>query len=171
MQIFLDNADIDHIRKYSFINDDVTTDPSLIAKTKIKYSFEERVREISNIEQGPISAEIMSPESCRRGGGSKQISRRSQDILIKIPMTGKGLKATKRLSLMNIKKYNTLIFSASQAFLATHCGGTCSSVFGSRPDEISHNGIDAVRGSFFYMTKKSQVITMDSSHKDYIQQD
>ena len=162
MKIFLDTADIDQIRKYSFIIDGVTTNPSLIAKIKPEYPFEELIMEISKIVQGPISVEIMSHESSQMVEEAKQISRISPDIVIKVPMTMEGLKATKRLSQMDIKTNVTLIFSANQALLAANCGATYASIFVGRLDDIGHNGIDVVKDTVDIFTQhnySTQVIT------------
>jgi transaldolase len=145
MKIFLDTAEIDQIRKFSFLIDGVTTNPSLIAKTKTEYSFEELIQEISKIVQGPISAEIISLESHQMVDEAQKIARISPNIVIKIPMTMEGLKATKRLSQMDIKTNVTLIFSTNQALLAAHCGATYASVFVGRLDDIGHDGMDVVK--------------------------
>ena len=103
MKIFLDTADIDQIKKFSFIIDGVTPNPSLIAKIKPEYPFEELIMEISKIVQGPISVEIMSRKSSEMVEEAKQISRISPNIVIKVPMTMEGLKATKRLKKAGFK--------------------------------------------------------------------
>lgn len=162
MKIFLDTADIDQIRKYSLIIDGVTTNPSLIAKIKPEYPFEELIMEISKIVQGPISVEIMSHESSQMVEEAKQISRISPNIVIKVPMTMEGLKATKRLSQMDIKTNATLIFSVNQALLAANCGATYASVFVGRLDDIGHNGIDIVKDAVDIFTRhnySTQIIT------------
>jgi len=162
MKIFLDTADIDQIRKYSFIIDGVTTNPSLIAKIKPECPFEELIMEISKIVQGPISVECMSHKSSEMVEEAKQISRISPNIVIKVPMTMEGLKATKRLSEIDIKTNVTLIFSANQALLAANCGATYASVFVGRLDDIGHNGIEVVKDAIEIFTRhnySTQVIT------------
>jgi len=171
MKIFLDTAEIDQIRKFSFIIDGVTTNPSLIAKTKTEYSFEDLIREITKIVQGPISVEIISLESSQMVEEAKRISRISPDIVIKVPMTMEGLKATKRLSQMDIKTNVTLIFSASQALLAANCGATYASVFVGRLDDIGHNGIEVVRDTVDIFTRHNyptQVITASVRHPMHV---
>ena len=171
MKIFLDTAEIDQIRKFSFIIDGVTTNPSLIAKTKTEYSFEDLIREITKIVQGPISVEIISLESSQMVEEAKRISRISPDIVIKVPMTMEGLKATKRLSQMDIKTNVTLIFSASQALLAANCGATYASVFVGRLDDIGHNGIEVVRDTVDIFTRHNyptQVITASVRHHMHV---
>lgn len=162
MKIFLDTADIDLIKKYSYIIDGVTTNPSLIAKIKPEYPFEDLILEISKNVQGPISVEIMCHESSEMVEEAKQISKISPNIVIKVPMTMDGLKATKKLSEMDIKTNVTLIFSASQALLAANCGATYASVFVGRLDDIGHNGIDVVRDTVDIFTRhnySTQIIT------------
>jgi transaldolase len=162
MKIFLDTADIDQIRKYCFIIDGVTTNPSLIAKTKTKYSFEELVREISKIVQGPISVEIMSHESSQMVEEAQKLAQISPNIVIKVPMTVEGLKATKKLSQMDVKTNVTLIFSANQSLLAANCGATYVSVFVGRLDDIGHIGIDVVKDTVEIFTRhnySTKVIT------------
>lgn len=162
MKIFLDTADLEQIGKYSFIIDGVTTNPSLIAKIKPEHSFEELIMEISKTVKGPISVEIMSLESSQMVKEAQQISRISPNIVIKVPMTMEGLKATKKLSQMDIKTNVTLIFSANQAILAANCGATYASVFVGRLDDIGHNGIDVVKDAVDIFTRhnySTQVIT------------
>ncbi|WP_366513081.1 fructose-6-phosphate aldolase [Methanoregula sp.] len=162
MKLFLDTADIDQIRKYSFIIEGVTTNPSLIAKVNTEYSFEDLIQEISTIVQGPISAEIISLESGLMVEEAETIARISPNIVIKVPMTMEGLKATKRLSQMGIKTNVTLIFSANQALLAAHCGATYVSVFVGRLDDIGHNGMEVVKDTVEIFTRHNyptQVIT------------
>lgn len=162
MKIFLDTADIDQIKKYSFIIDGVTTNPSLIAKIKPEYPFEELIMEISKIVQGPISVEIMSHNSSEMVEEAQQISRISPNVVIKVPMTMEGLKATKILSEMDIKTNVTLIFSTNQALLAANCGATYASVFVGRLDDIGQNGIAVVKDAVDIFTRynySTQVIT------------
>jgi transaldolase len=167
MKIFLDTADIDQIRKFSFLVDGVTTNPTLIAKTKTEYSFEDLIVEISKLVQGPISVEIMSSESRQMVEEAKQISRISPNIVIKVPMTMEGLIATKRLSQMGIKTNVTLIFSTNQALLAANCGATYASIFVGRLDETGHSGIEVVKDSvdiFSRYNYPTQVITASIRH-------
>lgn len=144
MKIFLDTADLDQIRKYSFLIDGVTTNPSLIAKYKTKYSFEDLILEITKIVSGPISVEVISSESSQMVEEARKIAQISSNIVIKLPMTMEGLKATKQLSQMGIKTNVTLIFSANQALLAASCGATYASVFVGRLDDIGHDGVTVV---------------------------
>jgi len=167
MKIFLDTADIDQIKKYSFLVDGVTTNPSLIAKTKTGYSFEELIREISRIVRGPISAELISLESAQMVKEAEHLAGISPDIVIKVPMTMEGLKATKTLSEKGIKTNVTLVFSANQALLAANCGATYVSIFVGRLDDIGHNGMEVIRDTVDIINTNNystQVITASVRH-------
>ncbi len=171
MKIFLDTADIDQIRKYSFLINGVTTNPSLIAKTKTEYSFEELIMEISKIVPGPISAEIISLESNQMVEEAQKIACISPNIVIKVPMTMEGLKATKSLSQMGIKTNVTLIFSANQALLAANSGATYVSIFVGRLDDIGHNGMAVVRDAVDIIARQNystQVITASIRHPMHV---
>jgi transaldolase len=162
MKIFLDTADINHIKQFRFLVDGVTTNPTLIAKTNGEQTLEELIRKISHIVQGPISVEVVSHESDQMVEEAQQISRISPNLIIKIPMTMEGLKATKKLSLMNIKTNVTLVFSTNQALLAANCGATYVSIFVGRLDDIGQSGIDVVKDTvdiFSRYNYPTQIIT------------
>ncbi|MEA3558519.1 MAG: transaldolase family protein, partial [Candidatus Thermoplasmatota archaeon] len=118
MKIFLDTANIDHIREANALGvvDGVTTNPSLIAKEGRK--FEEVVKEICSIVDGPISAEVISEEAEGMFKEAKELSKIHKNIIIKVPMTAEGLKVTKMCKDEGIKTNVTLVFSANQALLA-----------------------------------------------------
>lgn len=141
MKFFIDTANIDEIKE---INEwgiicGVTTNPSLIAKEG--RDFKEVVREIANIVDGPISAEVISLEKEGMLKEARELVKIHPNIVIKIPMTKEGLKAVKVLSSEGIKTNVTLIFSASQALLAAKAGATYVSPFVGRLDDISNEGI------------------------------
>lgn len=143
MKIFLDTANIDEIKKYSFILDGVTTNPSLIAKES--KSFDEIVQEIISIIDGPISLEVISLLSDAMVQEAVTLSTLSQNVVIKIPMTLEGLKAVKILNTKNIKTNVTLVFSVNQAILAAKAGATYVSPFIGRLDDIGLDGMQVVR--------------------------
>jgi len=145
MKIFLDTANIDHIRKANDLGiiDGVTTNPSLIAKEG--RDFKEVVTEICAIVDGPISAEVVSKYAEGMVAEAKELAKIHQNIVIKIPMTGEGLKATKQLARLGIGTNVTLIFSPTQALLAAKAGATFVSPFIGRLDDISHVGMELVR--------------------------
>ncbi len=145
MKIFIDTANTEEIKK---ANDfgvvaGVTTNPSLIAKEG--RDFKEVVKEITEIVDGPISAEVISLEAEGMVREALELSKIHKNIVIKIPMTLEGLKAVKELSGKGIKTNVTLIFSATQALLAARAGATYVSPFVGRLDDIGENGIDLIR--------------------------
>ena len=144
MKIFLDTANIEHIRHANDLGiiDGVTTNPSLIAKEG--RDFREVVREICSIVDGPISAEVVSGDAEGMVEEAKDLATIHENIVIKVPMTGEGLKATKQLSALGVKTNVTLVFSSTQALLAAKAGATYVSPFVGRLDDISHFGMDLV---------------------------
>ena len=144
MKIFLDTANVDQIREAASwgIIDGVTTNPSLIAKEG--RDFKEVVREICEIVDGPISAEVISLDADGMVEEARELAKIHKNIVIKIPMTVEGLKAVKRLSSEGIKTNVTLVFSSNQALLAMKAGATYVSPFVGRLDDIGHVGMDIV---------------------------
>ena len=102
------------------------------------------IKEITTIVDGPISAEVVAPDADGMVAEAQELVKIHKNIVIKIPMTLEGLKATKRLTAMGIKTNVTLIFSATQALLAARAGATYVSPYVGRLDDISDSGIDLV---------------------------
>lgn len=147
MKFFVDTAKVEDIRKANDMGVicGVTTNPSLIAKEG--RDFEEVIREITTIVDGPISGEVkattVDAEDMIKEG--RAIAAIHPNMVVKIPMTVEGLKAVKVLSKEGIKTNVTLIFSANQALLAARAGATYVSPFLGRLDDISENGADLIR--------------------------
>ena len=144
MKLFIDTANVEEIKAAAELGVicGVTTNPSLIAREgKV---FEEVIKEITTIVDGPISAEVVAPDAQGMVAEAKELAEIHKNIVIKIPMTLEGLKATKQLSALGIKTNVTLIFSATQALLAARAGATYVSPFVGRLDDISDSGIDLV---------------------------
>ena len=147
MKFFIDTANVDYIKEANDMGIicGVTTNPSLIAKEG--RVFEEVIAEIASIVDGPISGEVKATttdaETMVKEGIA--ISKIHQNMVVKIPMTAEGLKATKALSAMGIKTNVTLVFSAAQALLAARAGATYVSPFLGRLDDISTPGMDLIR--------------------------
>ncbi|WP_326909989.1 fructose-6-phosphate aldolase [Sedimentibacter sp. MB31-C6] len=141
MKFFIDTANVEEIRKANDMGVicGVTTNPSLIAKEGKK--FEEVVREITSIVDGPISAEVISLEAEGMVREAVELSKIHKNIVIKVPMTVEGLKAVKILHKEKIKTNVTLIFSSGQALLASRAGATYVSPFVGRLDDISNDGM------------------------------
>ncbi len=147
MRFFVDTADVDEIRKANDMGVicGVTTNPSLIAKSGI--NFEEVIKEITSIVDGPISGEVKATTVDAEGmiKEGREIAKIHPNMVVKIPMTVEGLKAVKVLSKEGIKTNVTLIFSANQALLAARAGATYVSPFLGRLDDISVRGVDLIR--------------------------
>lgn len=147
MKFFIDTANLDEIREAASMGiiSGVTTNPSLIAKEGKDY--EETLREIAEIVDGPISGEVKASttqarDMCIEG---RIISQIHPNMVVKIPMTVEGLKAVKILSSEGIKTNVTLVFSATQALLAARAGATYVSPFLGRLDDISTDGTRLIK--------------------------
>ena len=147
MKFFVDTAKIEDIRQANDMGVicGVTTNPSLIAKEGGK-SQEEVLKEIASIVDGPISGEVKATTVDAEGmiAEGREIAKLHPNMVVKIPMTVEGLKATKVLSSEGIKCNVTLIFSANQALLAARAGAAYVSPFLGRLDDISMLGIDLI---------------------------
>lgn len=144
MKFFLDTGNIDEIREGILLGmvDGVTTNPSLVAKEK--RDFDSVVREILEIVEGPVSLEVVSLDAPGMVEEGKTLAGLGENVVVKIPMTAEGLKATRVLSEEGIAVNETLIFSPSQALLAAKAGASYVSPFVGRLDDISHTGMDLV---------------------------
>ncbi len=144
MKFFIDTANIEEIKEANDLGVicGVTTNPSLIAREG--RDFIEVVKEITEIVDGPISAEVISLNHEGMVTEADKLSQIHKNIVIKLPMTAEGLKATKILSQRGIKTNVTLIFSAGQALLAARAGATYVSPFVGRLDDIGQNGLDLI---------------------------
>lgn len=144
MRIFIDTANIDEIRSTADLGiiSGVTTNPSLIAREG--RDFEGVIKEITNIVDGPISAEVTGESAADMIEEGKKLSSIHENVVIKVPITEEGLKATAALSSLGIKTNVTLIFSPAQALLAARAGATYVSPFIGRLDDISEDGCDTV---------------------------
>ncbi|RII32295.1 fructose-6-phosphate aldolase [Clostridium chromiireducens] len=145
MRFFLDTANVEHIKEANEMGVicGVTTNPSLIAKEG--RDFNEVINEITEIVDGPISGEVVSEDAEGMIKEGRIIAAIHKNMIVKIPMTVEGLKATKVLASEGIKTNVTLIFSATQSLLAANAGATYVSPFLGRVDDISMIGMDLVR--------------------------
>ncbi|PRR79618.1 fructose-6-phosphate aldolase [Clostridium vincentii] len=145
MRFFLDTAKIEDIKEANEMGviSGVTTNPSLIAKEG--RDFNEVIKEITEIVDGPISGEVISEDAQGMIKEGRKIAAIHKNMIVKIPMTAQGLKVTKILASEGIKTNVTLIFSATQALLAANAGATYVSPFLGRIDDISMDGMELVR--------------------------
>ncbi|MEW6594474.1 MAG: fructose-6-phosphate aldolase [Thermodesulfobacteriota bacterium] len=145
MKFFIDTANIDEIKQAVAMGmvDGVTTNPSLIARES--KPFEQILQEITEVVDGPISAEVVSLDADGMVAEGKKLAAIHPNIVVKIPMITEGLKAVRQLSEAGIKTNVTLVFSSSQALLAAKAGASFVSPFVGRLDDISQNGMDLIQ--------------------------
>jgi len=144
MKFFIDTANIDEIKKGVAMGmvDGVTTNPSLIAREN--KPFEEILKEICQVVDGPVSAEVISLEADGMVKEAKVLAALNDKIVIKIPMIVEGLKAVKQLTALGIHTNVTLVFSSAQALLAAKAGATYVSPFVGRLDDIGQHGMELI---------------------------
>lgn len=145
MKIFIDTANVNEIKDAAKLGvlSGVTTNPSLIAKEgKV---FEDVIKEIVEIVDGPISAEVVSPDAENMVKEAVELSKIHPNIVIKIPICEEGLIATSELKKLRIKTNVTLIFSSSQALMAARAGASFVSPFIGRLDDIADDGSALIR--------------------------
>ena len=144
MKFFIDTANIEEIKKANELGmvDGVTTNPSLVAKEGRE--FNGLIKEICNIVDGPVNAEVVSVDAEGMVKEAKFLAELADNIVVKIPMLEEGLKAVKILAVEGIKTNVTLCFSAIQALMAAKAGAAYISPFVGRLDDISHRGMELV---------------------------
>lgn len=140
MKFFLDTADVSAIKTINKLGvvDGVTTNPTIISREG--RDFETVIREICQIVDGPVSAEVTGVTAEEMITEARDIAKWADNIVVKIPMTMEGLKAVNVLSKENIKTNVTLIFTVSQGLMAIKAGATFISPFVGRLEDI---GTDA----------------------------
>lgn len=144
MKFFIDTGNIDEIKEGLRLGmvDGVTTNPSLVAKEN--KDFDTVTREILEIVKGPVSLEVVSEDAEGMVSEGEKLAELAENVVIKVPMTTEGLKATRSLSELGIGVNQTLIFSPVQALMAAKAGARYVSPFIGRLDDISHTGMDLV---------------------------
>ncbi len=145
MKFFIDTANVDEIRQARSLGviDGVTTNPSLVSREG--RPFEELIKEICSIVDGPISAEVVSLDCEGMVPEAEKLAKIHKNIVVKVPLIREGLKAVKILSGKGIRTNVTLCFSPTQALLAAKAGASFISPFVGRLDDISHDGMELVR--------------------------
>ncbi|QSX08089.1 fructose-6-phosphate aldolase [Alkalibacter rhizosphaerae] len=171
MKYFIDTANVDEIKQASELGiiRGVTTNPSLIAKEGRK--FEDVIEEIANIVDGPISAEVISLEAEGMIEEAEDLQKIHPNIVIKIPMTAEGIKATSILSKELIKVNVTLVFSVTQALAAAMAGAAYVSPFIGRLDDVGANGVallEEIMWTFQRYDIKTEVIAASIRNKEHI---
>jgi len=145
MKFFVDSANIEQIIRINELGlcDGVTTNPTLVAKEG--RSFKETVKEICRIVKGPVSAEVVSPDAESMLKEAREIVSWADNVVIKVPMTPEGVRATRLMTRDRIRINMTLIFSVPQALIAAKAGADFISPFAGRLDDLGVDGMDLVR--------------------------
>jgi len=145
MKFFIDTANIAEIKRINEwgILDGVTTNPSLIAKESGK-RFEEIIEEICNIVDGPISAEVIALDAPTMIKEGRELAKIHRNVVVKVPLTAEGLKATHAFKAEGIRTNVTLCFSATQGLMAAKAGATYVSPFIGRLDDINLVGMELI---------------------------
>lgn len=145
MKIFLDTANVTEIREAASLGvlDGITTNPSLVAKEGRE--FQDLLKEICSIVHGPVSAEVVSTDLAGMMREARELAKVADNIVVKVPLIGEGLKAVKCLSAEGIRTNVTLCFSPNQALLAAKAGAYIVSPFVGRLDDISTSGMDLIK--------------------------
>jgi transaldolase len=146
MKLFIDTADIDEIRRVASwgVLDGVTTNPSLYARVAGR-SYDDVLKEICGITDGPVSAEVIADEADGMVKEGRHFAKIADNIVVKVPMTEEGLKAISRFAAEDIQTNCTLIFTANQGLLAAKAGASFLSPFVGRYDDVNEDGMIVVR--------------------------
>ncbi len=167
MKFFLDSAVLDEVRLANEMGiiDGVTTNPSLIAKSG--KPFLTVIKEICEIVDGPISAEVVSLDAPGMLKEGRDLAKMHKNIVVKVPLTEEGLKATKTFTAEGIRTNVTLCFSSTQALLAAKAGATYISPFIGRLDDASQDGmtlIKEIRTIYDNYNFKTQILAASIRH-------
>jgi transaldolase len=173
VKLFIDTANIAEIKNAADMGiiSGVTTNPSLVAKEG--RDFIQVLKEIVEIVDGPISAEVVSLDAKGMVEEALPLAEIHQNIVIKVPLTAEGLKAVHQLTKRGIRTNVTLIFSANQALLAARAGATFVSPFVGRLDDISYDGIELIHdiaGIFDIHGIESEIIAASIRHPMHVTQ-
>ena len=171
MKFFIDTANLEEIGEAASLGilDGVTTNPTLLAREVARTGGDPKdiLHQICESVEGPVSAEVTRLDIEGMIGDGRELSRIHSNIVIKIPITEEGLKATRVLESEKIRVNTTLVFSTNQAMLAAKAGTTYVSPFIGRLDDIGHEGMDVVREIvqiFLEYGLKSEVIVASVRH-------
>ena len=171
MKIFLDTAEINEIEAAAATGliDGVTTNPSLVAKSGMK--FEDLLHKITSLVDGPISAEVTALDSAGMIKEGKVLSAIHKNIVIKVPLTFEGLKATREFTKQGIRTNVTLCFTTVQAMMAAKAGATYVSPFVGRLDDIGNDGMELIREIktvFDHYGYKTQILVASIRHVEHV---
>ena len=171
MKIFLDTANIEHIRhgvKLGVVTG-VTTNPSLVSREG-RVNYRELVQEICSVVPGPVSTEVLSQDAQGMVTEAREIAKWAKNIVVKIPASPEGVEATSVLASENIKVNFTLCFTLNQALMGTEAGATFVSPFVGRLDDIGEEGMKVVADIvdyLYYYQLPTQVIAASIRHPQH----
>ena len=145
MKLFVDTGNLKEIEALAAIGilDGVTTNPSLMAKETGDYR--QIMKQICQVVKGPVSAEVVATDSAGMVREGRDLASIDEHIVVKVPFTKDGVKACKTLAGEGIRVNVTLIFSATQAWLAAKVGATYVSPFVGRLDDVGTTGMNLIR--------------------------
>lgn len=171
MKFFLDTANLEQIKKYASwgVISGVTTNPTLIAKENV--SLEKRIKEIAEVVEGPISAEVIATDLEGMLEEGRKYAKWHKNIYIKVPSTPEGLQAVKVFKKEGIHTNFTLVFSAGQALLAAKAGADLISPFVGRLDDISEDGMALIADIvqiFRNYNVKSELLVASIRHPGHV---
>ncbi len=171
MKFFIDTANIEEIREAASFGmvDGVTTNPSLVAKEK--RPFNDVVREILREVSGPVSLEVLGLEAKEMVKEGKKLAKLGEQVVIKVPMTIDGLKATRIFAGEGIAVNQTLVFSPLQALMAAKAGAAYVSPFVGRLDDIAHDGmklVEQILNIFDQYGFETEVIVASVRHPGHV---
>ena len=179
MKFFIDTADLDEIRAANDLGvlDGVTTNPSLVAKIvkdpdNFTYrDFKEHIAKICEIVDGPVSAEVTTLTSEEMVAQGEELAEIDENVVVKCPLTLEGLKAMRHLSGNGIRINATLVFSPTQALLATKAGASFVSPFVGRLDDISTEGmalVEQIVGIYENYRFSTEVLVASIRHPQHV---
>lgn len=173
MELFLDTGDILEIKQADTLGiiDGVTTNPSIIAKTGKKQEIV--IKEISEIINGPISAEVIATDFEGMISEGEELAKIASNVVIKLPLTEAGIRACKHFSTKGIKTNVTLCFSVNQALLAAKAGATYISPFVGRLDDIGHDGnelISEIRRLYDIYGFNTKILAASIRHASHVRE-
>ena len=171
MKIFLDTANIEHIRHGVRLGVvmGVTTNPSLVSKEG-KVDYRQLVQQICAIVPGPVSTEVLSQDVKTMVAEAREIAKWADNVVVKIPAGSEGVEATSMLARENIKVNFTLCFTLNQALLGVEAGARFISPFVGRLDDIGEDGMRVVADIVEYLDYyqlPAQVIAASIRHPQH----
>lgn len=173
MKFFIDSADVNEIRDVAAMGlvDGVTTNPSLVAKSG--RDFKGLLEEICSIIDGPISAEVVALDAPGMLKEGRELAAMHKNIVVKVPLTTEGLKATKEFTRLGIRTNVTLCFSPVQALLAAKAGATYISPFIGRIDDVAEDGmklIEEIRVIYDNYNMKTEILAASIRGPNHVRQ-